>query len=242
MKYGFLFAVAAALLSVYAMLHGGLRLVLLWPALTCLLVSGSYFRLTPRLFGKRPEGTLAPWSTLLLFPYVGSALVAWHGMRLINGEAPFHDLLPSVRIGRRLLAGELPADVEMVVDLTCEFAEPAAARAVRQYVSFPILDGAPAPHAELLALVQQLARIEAPMYVHCAIGRGRTGMVAAALLLARGEAATAEAALRMVCERRASVRLTRAQFAAVEQVAEALGPTRPTRAVAADSGDSRTTP
>ncbi|MFP2931679.1 tyrosine-protein phosphatase, partial [Pyxidicoccus sp. 3LG] len=37
-----------------------------------------------------------------------------------------------------------------------------------------------------------------PLYVHCAQGHGRTGMIAAALLVARGDAADAATALARV--------------------------------------------
>ena len=62
----------------------------------------------------------------------------------------------------------------------------------------------------MLQLVQTLDGDGPTVYVHCAQGRGRTGVVAVAMLLHRGAASTVDEAIRLAGAERA-LRLTRNQ-------------------------------
>lgn len=86
-----------------------------------------------------------------------------------------------------------------VVDLTCEFAESDDVMRGRSYLLRPILDAAALPSVQLQAIADEIKILPGPVYIHCAQGHGRTGMVAAAVLLASGRAATADSALAQVC-------------------------------------------
>jgi len=46
--------------------------------------------------------------------------------------------------------------------------------------------------------VQHIAAWQGPVYIHCAQGHGRTGTVAAAVLVEKGLAATPEGAIEMI--------------------------------------------
>ena len=82
-----------------------------------------------------------------------------------------------------------------MIDLTAEFLEPATVRIGRAYLAVPMLDGAVPLEAEFHRAVR--AAVESPgvVYLHCAQGHGRTGLVAAAVMVARGHSSSAEEAL-----------------------------------------------
>ena len=101
----------------------------------------------------------------------------------------------SVLIGRRLLSREMPSDIELVVDLTCEFSEPRTIRSARRYIAFPMLDAAALPSRLLAEFVGCLAVEEGRMFIHCAQGHGRTGLITALLLIAKGDVQNADDAL-----------------------------------------------
>jgi protein-tyrosine phosphatase len=131
-------------------------------------------------------------------------------------------VVPGLLIGRRLLPGELPSQIGTVLDLTSEFIEPKGIREACRYVGLPILDASTLPVADVVPVLRELAGLSVPLYVHCAQGHGRTGMIAAALLLARRQASNVPAALELVRRARPGVRLSRAQADALAALAVAL--------------------
>ncbi|MBI4870420.1 MAG: dual specificity protein phosphatase family protein [Candidatus Riflebacteria bacterium] len=70
-------------------------------------------------------------------------------------------------------------------------------RSAAAYRCIPLLDGtAPGPEALLAGARWIQARLElGPVYVHCAMGHGRSALFVAAYLLLAGRAGTVEAAL-----------------------------------------------
>jgi protein-tyrosine phosphatase len=114
-----------------------------------------------------------------------------------------------------------------LVDLTCELAAVLPKDDAVTYLSVPILDaGWPEP-ARLLSTVRTIRDLPRPIYLHCAQGHGRTGLVAAAILLAEGDAKTAEEALNRVRAVRPGVRVNGGQRRALEQLAGLLTFPRP---------------
>lgn len=225
MKFGLIFSLFAFFLTTMGVAYGGWYLLMLWPALSFALVATGYLKFGPRIFGKRPDGTLTLFPAMLLFPFLAITYVSWRLLRLFKKESPYQELTPQILIGRRLLSREFPADVHTVLDLTSEFVEPSNLRLAPRYISFPILDGAAAEATELIALLRGLGSLKQKIYIHCAEGHGRTGMVAAAVLLLHKEATSAEEAIDLVCAKRPGVRLKPAQDAVVREVARILDET-----------------
>jgi protein-tyrosine phosphatase len=216
-KYSFLFAVAGVLLVALAALKGGYFVLLLWPAVSCFAIALAYFYLGPRVFGKRPNGKLTKSSLLLLLPYHLYLWCVWHALRLVRREDCCNQLADDITIGRRPLPAELPGNVDVVVDLTCEFYEPRRIRKLCGYQSFPLLDGvAPTPQ-RLIDIVSRLSELPGHIYIHCAQGHGRTALVAAALLLVRGRAANPAEAIELMRSVRPLVRLSRGQRRCLDQ-------------------------
>lgn len=222
MKYGILFALVAALFFIYAATSGRWTLLLLWPSLSFAVVSAAYLRFGHRVFGKRLDGSMAFASVTLLLPYLLFVWAVWHIIRCVSREPHCNRLADGITIGRRLLSHELPPEVDTVVDLTCEFPEPAALRAVPQYISFPLLDAGTLSPDSLADFSRRLAGIDGSLFIHCAQGHGRAGLIAALLLIARGLATDGDDALRQIQMSRPSVHLNRIQTSTLNAAAGRL--------------------
>jgi protein-tyrosine phosphatase len=224
MLYALVFAIFAAYLAGMALLLGGVGWLLLWPAVSFALLGLAYALREPRLLGKRPDGRVAGWACLLFLPYFLLSAAVWHGHRLLDRRPACQELAPGLWIGRRLFAHELPSGVGLVMDLTAEFPEPAGVRKRPVYRSLPTLDGTALEAEAFRAAVAEAAAHPDPVFVHCALGHGRTGTFAAAVLLARGLVADARDAERTVRAVRPGVRLKPAQRRLLEAVAAATPP------------------
>jgi protein-tyrosine phosphatase len=151
---------------------------------------------------------------VVLFPFLAFTWLTWHLARIVSREPMMHALTPNVRIGRRLLARELPADVDHVVDLTAEFREVARARG---YTGLPILDASVPDRDELRRALDAVPKTGS-VYVHCAQGHGRTALFASCLLIAR-EGLDADIAIARVLAVRPLARMKAAQRAFVREFA-----------------------
>ena len=208
---GMVMAVAGSML-------GGWWLLLCWPALSFGLVGAAYAGSWPGLFGKRPDGQLPLWRTVMLLPFLVLTHGLWHGKRLLSGGPAYQEVCPGLWLGRRLLSRELPPHIQTVIDVTCEFPEPGAIVRGTRYLCLPTLDAAAPGRDELLALLAKARDLPDVIYVHCAAGHGRSAMVVAALLLTRGLAADAKEALAIMRRARPGVRLTPAQYRLLESI------------------------
>ncbi len=222
MKYGTLFSLIAILLAIYALRNAGWYLLLLWPAASFCIVGGAYLHFGHRVFGKRTDGSMSRLAVVVLLPYLVYLWTIWHVLRLVSSEPPIGVVNDSVLIGRRLLSRELPADIELVVDLTCEFSEPRTIRSARRYIAFPMLDAATLPSRSLVEFVRCLAKEDGRMFIHCAQGHGRTGLITALLLIAKGDVQDADAALLKVQASRPLAGLNSVQVTALRAAAELL--------------------
>ena len=209
----------ALLLATIALRSGNWWLLLLWPALSLGLVGLGYLSLGHRVFGKRLDGSLSPVSAVTLFPYLLVLWAVWHIVRLLPGEAATNTLVDGVIIGRRLLSSEMPSDIRTVVDFTSEFREPKALRSVPNYIAAPLLDASVRPFEELADLAFQVAQSESPIYIHCAQGHGRTGLIAGLVLIVLGHAEGPDTAIKLVETARPKVRLNHVQRAALVETA-----------------------
>jgi protein-tyrosine phosphatase len=162
---------------------------------------------------------MAWWAVLLLLPYLLLTWASWHMQRLLSREPCCNEVAPGLWIGRRVFAKELPSEVSLIVDLTVEFAEPRGVRAGRSYVCLPILDALVPAERPLRELVERIAAWPGTVYIHCALGHGRSALVAAAVLLKRQLAADAQRAEALIRQVRPTVRLTPSQRRLLERIA-----------------------
>jgi protein-tyrosine phosphatase len=224
MKYyeACLFILLGLLSGLFAFRLQGPAWILLWVGASFFLVGFAYWGVGPTVFGKRPDGRMALGSTVLLLPYLIYRWGIWRLLRRVSRENPYDGLIPGIIIGRRLFPTEYPADVHEVLDLTCEFPEFKKVREVRHYRSFPILDGHVPRLSDLLRVVLEINHAEETLYIHCAEGHGRTGFVAAAILLSRGLTSDPDEAICMVQAERPKVRLEKCQRQMLVELARSL--------------------
>ncbi|MCC6647871.1 MAG: dual specificity protein phosphatase family protein [Polyangiaceae bacterium] len=187
-----------------------------WMGLSTQAVAAAYAANEPRVFGKRRDGRV-PLTTWLLFaPYLALAELTVWAMSRLGREPDWDEIVPGLFLGRR--ASRLPDGVTAVVDLTAELGRiPGDA----EYLPIPTLDGAAPRQASVLELVRYLDahRVVA---IHCAAGHGRSAMVMAALLVARGHAADAAHAEALMRDRRPGVRMSGDQRATLARIARVL--------------------
>src|SRR5262249_35360777 len=139
----------------------------------------------PRVFGKQPDGRLAWWALVLLGPFLVFAWVAWLFSSRLNREPACHEIVPGLWLGRRLGARELPSGVGLGIDLTAEFPEPRGVTTGRLYRCLPTLDCLAPEESTVRLLIEETARHEGGVLIHCAAGHGRSALVAAGVLLVR---------------------------------------------------------
>ena len=228
--YGFIFTVLAAVAALAAVPAPGppwwLRIVGAAAALSFLLGAVAYFGAGPRLLFKRTSGRRHPAAWLVHWPYFALTALSYRLTVLHYREAAFVEVAPNVFLGRRLTARETrradaPAWVA-VLDLAAELPEPRALRELANYRSLPVLDATAMSPDQLRDAVEWVKRHAAngPVYVHCALGHGRSATVAAAYLVAIGRAADAKSAVKQLRALRPGVRLNRPQRELLDRFAE----------------------
>jgi hypothetical protein len=220
MKWGFVFGVLAAAVA-WGCLGAGsvwLRILLGWSSLAFLGIALAYGLRSPRLLLKRRDGRLRCWSWLLFWPYHVVSHLSLALYRLSAREAPFHEIRPGLFLGsclrpRDALRLGQPGTVA-VLDLTSEFTEVEILRRSGRYTCLPLLDHTAPSRSELESAVALIREHLAhpPVFVHCAVGHGRSALVVAAFLLSQGSAITLQAAVACLKSKRPGVRINAAQM------------------------------
>lgn len=219
MKYIVLFIILGTGLLTLGEQLGGFGWLLAWLGLDFLIVAAAYLKLGYKIFGKRStDGQLGLPSVILLFPYLLFCWGFWHLQRRFLREDCYNYIAPGLWMGRRAFVDELPADISLLVDLTAEFPEPKGALEGKDYLCLPTLDAHVPDEGEFRALVQKIADWPGNVYIHCAIGHGRSATVAAAVLMARGLATNAQEAEAMLKKARPWIKLNQAQRQLLETV------------------------
>lgn len=208
----------------FASVLGGPAWVLGWLGLCLAYVGSVYLGLGggPRMLGKRADGTLSWPVVVLLLPYFLLTWTVWHVQRFVSRERRFDTVVPGLLLGRRPLAHEVPPGVARVVDLTAEFPAPRGIRSQEGYRCVPMLDAFVPAESTLTELVTDILATPGTVFVHCAQGHGRSAMVVAAVLLARGVCAEPSDAEEHVRRVRPGARLHPEQRAFLTRMAPKL--------------------
>jgi len=236
MRHGFTLLLLAAMFGLAAAFNAvvWIRAGLIYTALSFLYVSLGYLGLGSSIFRKDFRTGKLPFAIILfLLPYF---LLTWFSgwlHRVTSRERAIDRLTEGIFIGRRLTGAEagLLAErgVATVLDLTAEFSEPVAIRTFPNYRNLPLLD-ASAPSVETLreaATWLQFMRAHGPIYIHCALGHGRTGLIAGAYLLVSGSCQTAAEALTTLQQARPGLDLNDDQQARLRELERQLSAKAP---------------
>jgi len=192
------------------------RALFVYTACSFLGFGFAYLSQSPGFWLKRHNGTLNPLSLMLLAPLHA---LNWLSLLLaprLQKQKPFHEIVPDLWLGRRLIGGEAAhfnqSPETAVLDLTAEFAENKRLRN-RHYLCLPTLDHT-APRKEQieqgLQFIQQHIGTR-PVFVHCAMGHGRSATVVAAWLLRQNQALDVQAAEKQIKTVRPGVKLKDSQ-------------------------------
>ncbi len=191
-----------------------------WTAIACALVSGAYLGNWPAVFGKR-RGRLQAWAVVLLLPYLSMFWFACWLMRIWRQTPNLDEIAPGLYVGGRLRGPDLPKDTTLIVDLTSEFSEPRELRSHPGYRAVAVLDGAFPPDEQAFRdLLDEVARVQGNVVLHCEAGRGRAPTAAALALLWRGMAEDAEEAIARVVRGRPCASPTRSDVEFIRSVLE----------------------
>lgn len=189
--------------------------ILTWPALSLTLVAFAYLGAGTAAFGKTRGRT--SWATaLLLGPFLLGNRVSFRHYRRL-GPA-WSEVAPGLLMGRRLNEREaeqaVRSGVTAVLDLTAEYSESEHFLSLA-YKNVQVLDITVPTVPQLREAVEFMEEARAgQVYVHCALGYGRSVGPVAAYLLAQGIAPTVEAALEQIRAARPPV-VVRPQLIAV---------------------------
>lgn len=186
------------------------------------LMGIAYMRRWTGILGKRRDGRLMFSSYLLFWPYHLMNWITYLVFRLLAREHPFDPIAPGVYLGGHLLASDQAAfekaGIRSVLDLTSEFSEAKFIRNNTVYACLPLLDRTAPLVEEFAAAVEFLTKSleRGPVYVHCAVGHGRSAVIAAAWMVKSGEASSAADALAKLKAARPGVSPSTVQFKALE--------------------------
>lgn len=223
MKYAILFGLAGVALIWRGLQLRGWGYCLVWIGISLMLVSLAYAGVGPRIFGKSADGKMSPVAVLALLPYLLGTWAVWHARRWITNAPVGQEIEPGLWLGRRPYLKELPAEIGLVIDLAAEF--PADAEVTRnvRYISAPVLDAWVPDDDMFKLLIDKILAETEPIFVHCAVGYGRSATLMAAVLIKKGLACDVEAAEKILRAKRPGVRLNRAQRRLVSRVVCSVG-------------------
>ncbi|WP_020472982.1 dual specificity protein phosphatase family protein [Zavarzinella formosa] len=186
----------------------------LYAAFSFGLLAMAYALAGPRLLFKRPTGRRSIFGWVLLGPYFLLNSASFGLYRLFSRESAYVRVAPNLFFGRRLSAREATATGWVnVLDLAGEFPAARPWRVLPGYRSMPLLDATAPSEADMRSAVAWIAEAigTGPVYVHCALGHGRSACVVIGYLLLAGEVATVADGVRLLRSVRPAVRLHPAQ-------------------------------
>lgn len=202
-------------------------LLLGWTTVACAITALAYHQNWPWVHGKR-AGRLT-WRSLPTLPFLAAYRLACPIVRSLHPDSdPLTHIGAGIWVGGRIPAGQLPPGKPAILDLTAEVNEHAAIRCLPGYRQLAALDGHLPRDEELADAIRALARVTAPVVIHCESGRGRAPTTAAGVLLARGMAYSIDEAFDQIRSQR-RIAPTLSDYRALERIRPTLLVARGTR-------------
>jgi diacylglycerol kinase family enzyme len=203
-----------------------LDVLLLWSGIAFIAVSFAYWRIQPRHFRKRYTGQLPTLIHGLFAPFFVFTHLYNRWARHRDTEPAIQKIASGLYVGARLTRHDLnyiqTQGIGGILDVTAEFESLNSFSETREisYLSVPVLDHAYPSRSQLMRALQwihqQRMRGET-VVVHCALGRGRSVMVAAAYLWALEPDKNLNSVLNSIRSIRPKAQLNRRQFRALSR-------------------------
>jgi protein-tyrosine phosphatase len=220
-------------------------ILLFYAALSLGLLAAAYAGAGSGLLLKRATGRRSPLSWLLFAPYFLLSTVTFCLYRLLSREPGYVQVAPNLFFGRRLSASEAEAvGWVTILDLAAEFPAGRWERTRPAYRSLPVLDADVPSEEELRSAVAWIGESVSagPLYVHCALGHGRSACVVIAYLLSVGVVGTVAEGVRRLQSLRSGVRLHTSQLRLLQRfelqiVGQGVEPGTVRRQDSADAGE-----
>ena len=228
LKYYFSGALAAVLLALWID-QWVISALLIWVAISLLLVCGAYLFDIPSIFRKNEDGQLSRWIRWAFIPFLSGAKLYNLWIRRNDSVDPIQNIAPGLYLSRRLLSSDIEylksEDISCIVDVTAEFAglEGAINNGNFQYITIPVLDHKVPSTDKLrhaLNWIDTQRSLGRSVVVHCALGRGRSVFVMAAFLLSQNADLSVQEALKAINDIRSTANLNSLQLKALERLHE----------------------
>lgn len=211
MKYAFIFLSFGTYLIAISFKVGIAEWLLFWSGVSFIVVGAAYGWLGAGVFGKRADGRMAWWAISLLMPYLVLTWTIWYLQIIIVKEESCNAIAPNIWLGRRPFLKDLPDNISLIVDLTAEFPESQKVIAGRNYICVPTLDASVPDDKTFRELIDKISAWQGNIYIHCALGHGRSATVVAATLVAKGLADNVDRAEEIIKKKRPGIEFSKAQ-------------------------------
>jgi len=196
-----------------------LSLIFGWFAIANLAVALSYLwdpEVGVRMLSKNVETGGLKLQGWWLAPYLLGLWLFWAVKHLILGEHPFDLVAEGIYVGRFCMRypSEFPVECTHVVDLTAEFPVRGRVLQGRTFRCLPSLDREMPQEQPLGLLAHEVAGWGGVTYIHCANGHGRSAVLAAMVLVLRGQCGSVAEGIGLMKARRSVISAQPHQIAA----------------------------
>lgn len=196
-----------------------LSILFCYTGMSFLLLAIAYMGVGPGILMKNSGGSFPVWSWILFAPYYLMNALSFAIYRTWSTDPPYAKVADNLYFGRQLVMREISSiEFHAVLDLAGEMTECSSLRKLSQYLSSPILDATAPTLSQLQQTVAWIEQMSAQgvVYVHCALGHGRSACVVIAYLLWKGEIGSIKEGVLRLRKLRSGVGLEPCQRRALE--------------------------
>ena len=202
-KLALLYLAGSIILAAAAFRLQNAAFFLLWPAAALFAVAMAYAHWGTAVFQKNTQGEVSVSAKIILLPYT---LSAWLSKKYFTSELP-----PYCRISKNLYLGSFPQKQikqDFLIDMTAEFdSSNIKCKGVYAFARMDLLAQTP---QQINQAAQKAAQIikQGSLLICCALGLGRSAVIAAAALILLRQAKDTEQALALIKKARPQIVLT----------------------------------
>ena len=189
-------------------------------------VSCAFWFNKPGIFLKNATGSLSIISYLIFLPYFILNAIALGLFRVFSQENALDEIVPNLYIGYRLWIVDyqqfISKGIKSTLDLSSEFGEVGFIRTGQNYLCIPLIDTTAPTFNQLDEAISWITArlLEGPVFVHCALGHGRSATVVAGFLLKQGIVNDVKEAVAFIKAKRPGIGLHPKQLAILEKFAQ----------------------